>query len=85
MDQKQISRFPLNEKFSGLSGLTGHVTNYDISHLANTNENESMARALIVLGKCHYVLMFICLYLVYINAGDAPEWPEYASGLWIAS
>ena len=32
MAQKQISRFPLNEKFSGLSGLSrlsGHVPNYD--------------------------------------------------------
>ena len=28
MAQKQISRFPLNEKFSGLSGLSGHVPNY---------------------------------------------------------
>ena len=32
MAQKQISRFPLNEKFSGLSvlrGLSGHVPNYE--------------------------------------------------------
>ena len=28
MAQKQISRFPLNEKFSGLSGGSGHVPNY---------------------------------------------------------
>ena len=30
MAQKQISRFPLNEKFSGLSG---HVPNYDYRYL----------------------------------------------------
>ena len=28
MAQKRISRFPLDEKFSGLSGLIGHVPNY---------------------------------------------------------
>ena len=27
MAQKQISRFPLNEKFSRLGGLSGHVPN----------------------------------------------------------
>ena len=30
MAQKQISRFPLNEKFSGLSG---HVPNYAFAHI----------------------------------------------------
>ena len=29
MAQKQISRFPPNEKFSGFSGLSGHAPNYD--------------------------------------------------------
>ena len=32
MAQKQISRFPLNDKFSGFSGfsgLSGHAPNYD--------------------------------------------------------
>ena len=31
MAKKQISRFPLNEKFSGFSGLSGHVPNYAYS------------------------------------------------------
>ena len=30
MGQKQISRFPLNEKFRGLSGLSGYVPDYAI-------------------------------------------------------
>ena len=33
MAQKQISRFPLNEKFSELSGLSGHVPNYGLRHV----------------------------------------------------
>ena len=39
MAQKQISRFPLNEKFSGLSGLSGHVPNYGLGGLVPNYAN----------------------------------------------
>ena len=46
MAQKRISRFLLNEKFSGLSGLSGQVPNYDVYNVKFVNPLGAMGRCI---------------------------------------
>ena len=57
MAQKQISRFPLNEKFSGLSG---HVPNYEYVKQQKQAEvpGSNPASPTMILGRCRIIVSY---------------------------